>query len=167
MKIMLILKKPRSNFADAFKPSLLIMMKRLKFASISLILIFTVTFTIKAQPVIHVNQVAFDLLGPKQAIVSLEGVFSGMKDFTLINASNQKISFSSSLKAGGSVEEWFPGRQFYTADFSSFNKPGKYKIDVLYKGKHYTSVSFEIASQALAVNTLPSILNYYKKQRAN
>ncbi len=164
---MLILKLPLCNFADALKLPLLNMIKRLKFVSISLILLFASTIAIQAQPVIHVNQIAFDLLGPKQAIVSFEGDFSGVKKFTLINASNQKISFSSTLKTNGSVEEWFPGRQFYTADFSSFNKPGKYKVDVLFKGKHYTSVSFEIASQALAVNTLPSILDYYKKQRAN
>ena len=143
------------------------MIKRLKFVCASLILLFASAFAIKAQPVIHVNQVAFDLSGPKQAIVGLESGFSELKKFSLINASDQKISFSATLKAAGSVEEWFPNRQFYTADFSSFNKPGKYKIDVLFKGKHYTSASFDIAAQALAVNTLPSILNYYKKQRAN
>ncbi|WP_448634805.1 glycoside hydrolase family 9 protein [Pedobacter panaciterrae] len=143
------------------------MIKRLKFVCASLILLFASAFAIKAQPVIHVNQVAFDLSGPKQAIVGLESGFSELKKFSLINASDQKISFSATLKAAGSVEEWFPNRQFYTADFSSFDKPGKYKIDVLFKGKHYTSASFDIAAQALAVNTLPSILNYYKKQRAN
>ncbi|WP_157766359.1 ThuA domain-containing protein [Pedobacter ginsengisoli] len=143
------------------------MMKRLKFAIASLIFLFASAFAIKAQPVIHVNQVAYDLAGPKQAVISLEGGSLELKKFTLINASDQKISFSAALKTAGSVAEWFPDRQFYTADFSSFNKPGKYKIDVLFKGKHCTSASFDISAQALAVNTLPSIINYYKKQRAN
>ncbi|RYZ79920.1 MAG: glycosyl transferase, partial [Moraxellaceae bacterium] len=78
-----------------------------------------------------------------------------------------KTIFSAKLVPVKDGSSWFPGEYFYRADFSSFNKAGHYKVSIATNNEPVLSASFEIASQALARLTLPSIIQYYHKQRAN
>jgi hypothetical protein len=140
-------------------------MKYLQSLFVGLVLSFS--FTAIAQPVIYVNHVAYDTNGPKQAVVSLDELFKTNLKFSLINAVNRKTVFSSVLKSSGSISEWFPGKHYYSADFSAFRQAGKYQLYIARQGKTVSSETFEIGEQALAKLTLGAIVHYYHKQRAN
>jgi hypothetical protein len=75
--------------------------------------------------------------------------------------------YEGTLAVGQECEEWFPGRYFYRADFSSFQQAGHFRLEVDRKGKEYISSDFEIGKCALAAQTLPAIIQYYQHQRAN
>jgi hypothetical protein len=65
------------------------------------------------------------------------------------------------------ITEWAPGKHFYKADFSAFTQAGKYRLSVTLSGKIYTSDIFNIGVNELAKLTIPSVIHYYHKQRAN
>ena len=115
---------------------------------------------------IFVNQVAFDTNGPKMAVVGTT-VQNKQQSFAVVDAKTLKVAFKGVLGAAAKLEEWAPGKFFYTADFSSFKKTGKYVIEVTVKNVKYTSAAFEIGDQLLTKLTVPAILNYYHRQRAN
>lgn len=119
-----------------------------------------------SQPVIYVNQVGFGAKGPRTAIVSTDMPGEGLK-FTLVNIRSAKAEFSGLLTAKGHINEWMPGKYLYCADFSSFRKPGKYKLVVSTGDRQYSSPEFLVGDNIPAKLTLPAILNYYHKQRAN
>ncbi|WP_221284585.1 glycoside hydrolase family 9 protein [Mucilaginibacter sp. SP1R1] len=120
----------------------------------------------KAAPAIYVNQVAFDSRGAKMAVVSNSVKLNPNTTFTLLNTLN-KVVFKGMLKGPSQINEWAQGSFFYQADFSSLVQTGKYRVSIHINGKRYFSDEFEISENALAVNTIPSIISYYNKQRAN
>ena len=120
----------------------------------------------KAAPVIYVNQVAFDAKGSKMAVVRNDTKLTKGSVFTLTNSLG-KVVFSATLAGPLQINEWVKGAYFYQADFSSFTKAGKYKVSIKVNGKQYLSDEFKVGEDALAVNTIPSIIGYYNKQRAN
>jgi hypothetical protein len=138
--------------------------KQFKISLTCLFILFAIVG--KAVPVIYVNQVAFDAKGSKVAVVRNNIKLTKGSVFSLTNSSG-KIVFSGRLAGPLQISEWVKGVYFYQADFSSFTKTGKYKISVKVSGKQYLSNEFEVGNDALAVNTIPSIINYYNKQRAN
>lgn len=133
--------------------------------TLSCILIF-VAFVCKATPVIYVNQVAFDSKGTKMAVIRCDDKLTGKTPFSLIDETG-KIIFGGTLKGPLQIEQWAKGAFFYQADFSSMAKTGKYKVSLKIDGKAYSSDQFNISYNALAVTTLPSIISYYNRQRAN
>jgi hypothetical protein len=138
--------------------------KQFKISLTCLFILFAIVG--KAVPVIYVNQVAFDAKGSKVAVVRNNIKLTKGSVFSLTNSSG-KIVFSGRLAGPLQISEWVKGVYFYQADFSSFTKTGKFKISVKVSGKQYLSNEFEVGDDALAVNTIPSIINYYNKQRAN
>ncbi|MEN0053112.1 MAG: glycoside hydrolase family 9 protein [Mucilaginibacter sp.] len=124
------------------------------------------TIVLKAAPIIYVNQVAFDAKGAKMAVVRNDVKLTRETAFTLINTSG-KVEFSGTLSKAEQINEWAKGVYFYQANFSSFIKSGKYKVSVRINGKQYLSAEFEVGEDALAKSTIPSIIGYYNKQRAN
>jgi len=120
-----------------------------------------------AQPTIYANQVGFDTRGPKIALVSFDHPLMRKTVFNLINTSTQQIEFTAVLSGPENIDEWTPGKVYYRADFSAFNKTGKYVISVTSGGKIATSYPFAIEEDALAKLTISSIIHYYHKQRAN
>jgi hypothetical protein len=131
------------------------------------IIFFLLSLTGFAQPVIYVNQVGFDSKGPKTAVISVDHKLSGKTEFHLINTLNNKTEFTGNLNNPQSIDEWTPGKIYYKADFSSFQKSGKYKVSIIIDDKTYTSFPFEVEENALAKLTISSIIHYYNKQRAN
>ncbi|MGN8068439.1 glycoside hydrolase family 9 protein [Mucilaginibacter sp. SG564] len=136
-----------------------------KFKTLLTCFLITLAFIAKAAPIIYVNQVAFDTKGAKQAVIRNDVNLSGLT-FNLLNSSG-KVAFTGALKGPEQIEDWVKGAFFYQADFSSFKQAGKYKLSISVNGKVYLSDGFEISENALAINTLPAIINYYNKQRAN
>lgn len=142
------------------------MKKRFNFLQ-ALIAFFLLTITCFAEPVIYVNQVAFDTRGPKIAVIGFDSPFIGEMSFILIHTATSKTAFSGALRDPETIPEWDLKKTFYSADFSAFQLSGKFKISISVGGKQYLSDEFEVGEDALALRTIPSILQYYHKQRAD
>jgi hypothetical protein len=115
--------------------------------------------------VIHVNQVAYDEAAPKFAVLETSEQIPASTRFLVRDAF--EILFEGNLSRGQECKEWFPGRYFYRADFSSFKRTGHFKLEVEQNGKQYNSIEFDIGKNALATQTVPAIIQYYRHQRAN
>ena len=136
-----------------------------KFKTLLTCFLIVFAFITQAAPIIYINQVAFDVRGAKTAVIRND-IKLGDLPFRLINSSGRSV-FTGKLKGPEQINDWVKNAFFYQADFSSFKQNGKYKLSVSVNGKAYLSDSFEVSENALAVSTLPSIISYYNKQRAN
>jgi hypothetical protein len=117
--------------------------------------------------VIHVNQVAYDQTAPKFAVVETAKGLPELSRFRVKDALSSKTVFEGTLARGQECAEWFPDRYFYRADFSSFQRPGHFRLAAERNGKEYNSFDFEIGKSALATLTVPAIIQFYQHQRAN
>ncbi|WP_035646993.1 glycoside hydrolase family 9 protein [Flavobacterium sp. ASV13] len=131
-------------------------------------IVITLLFSVMAYsgPIIYVNQVGFDPESPKMAIIGFDGSFSNTT-FDIIDTKTQKTVFTSTIGKAENVEEWMLDKSYYKADFSSFKKPGNYKITIKIADQIYNSANFSIEENILAKRTISSIVHYYNKQRAN
>jgi hypothetical protein len=141
----------------------------MKFFNRQLLLFGLILFTVTvfAEPVIYVNQIAFDSNSPKTAVVQFDAKQTGKLTFSITDAATNKPAFKGVLTNPQVIAEWFPDKTYYKADFSTLNKPGKYKLTITFGGKIYNSYAFEIGEHAIARQTIASIIHYYNKQRAN
>ena len=141
-----------------------------KFKCIKLLFVLSgclVAFVANAKPVIYINQVAFNSDAPKIALVGDNEIYTYNPSFSLISETTHKIVFTGKLGHDMQITEWAPGKHFYKADFSAFTQAGKYRLSVTLSGKIYTSDIFNIGVNELAKLTIPSVIHYYHKQRAN
>ena len=120
-----------------------------------------------AKPIIYINQVAFNSNGPKTALIGDEQQYKGAVQFTLISTLNLQTVFTGMLGKAQQITEWMPGKYFYKADFSAFRRSGSYKLCININGAEYLSDEFRIGDNALALLTIPSVIHYYHRQRAN
>ncbi|MDF2433076.1 MAG: hypothetical protein JWP44_2707 [Mucilaginibacter sp.] len=127
---------------------------------------FILTTTVFSQSVIYVNQIGFDSKGPKTAVISVDRPLLGKTTFNLTNTVNNKTVYTGLLNGPQRIDEWTPGKIYFKADFSDFNKSGKYRLNIVIDGKVYNSYPFAIEENALAKLTISSIIHYYNKQRA-
>src|SRR3954464_15092571 len=98
------------------------------------LLLLLLSFSCYSQQ-IFVNQVGYDTKGPKMAVVETDKPLVANTVFTI-------GTFKGKLKGPLQINEWAAGKYFYQADFSSFTRPGKYKLTI----KGISSPSFEIGS---------------------
>jgi hypothetical protein len=117
--------------------------------------------------VIHVNQVAYDQTAPKFAVLETRKRLPESSRFRAKDALTLDTVFEGTLAGAQECEEWFPGRFFYRADFSSLQRPGRFTLAIERDGKEYHSFDFEIGKGALAAQTVPAIIQFYRHQRAN
>ena len=87
--------------------------------------------------------------------------------FEVIDTLSSAVVFEGALSGDRECAEWFPGKHFYRADFSSFRQPGHFRLQIAQEGKRYDSFGFEIGEDALATQTVPAIIDFYWHQRAN
>ncbi|MDB5149627.1 MAG: glycosyl transferase [Mucilaginibacter sp.] len=120
----------------------------------------------RAEPVFYMNQVAYDARGAKAIVVRSDTKFVHGILFALQNSKGNAV-YIAQLKGPLKVGEWDNDGYFYQADFSEFKAEGKYRVYIGTKDFHSQSDWFEIKENALAVTTIPSILSYYNRQRAN
>ncbi|QKJ32061.1 glycoside hydrolase family 9 protein [Mucilaginibacter mali] len=139
----------------------------MKHTILTLLIFCSLTLLAQDKPVIYTNQVAFDINGPKSALVGNGQKLPPHTAFALVDAGNSKPVFTGTLGPAQQITEWRPGQYFYKADFSGFNKAGKYRISVHVGSKTSLSDAFEVKPDALAQSTIQSILHYYRRQRAN
>ncbi|KOP39964.1 glycosyl transferase [Flavobacterium sp. NLM] len=116
---------------------------------------------------IYVNQVGFDPKSPKIAIIAYPSNLSENASFDVVDTKTHKTVFTALIGKPQNVDDWKLGEKFYKADFSSFQKPGTYKITFKIADQIYTSASFSIEENILAKRVISSIVHYYNKQRAN
>lgn len=115
---------------------------------------------------IRSNQVAFDSRGPKMVIIQSDVPMADTCTFELKTSSGITVK-GGKLKGPYSIDDWSYGAIYYRADFSDIVAPGTYHIRVWKKDHWYYSNYFTIGWESLARMTIPSILHYYRKQRAN
>lgn len=142
-------------------------MKLIKRSSFFLIILFLISFKLLADPIIYVNQIAYDIKSSKMAVLGLDEKLNAKTIFSVEDAKTSKRIFKGVLSGPSKIDDWSKDKVYYKIDFSDFVKPGNYKLSVVVKGKKYSSYTFNIGENALAKATIPSILHYYRKQRAN
>jgi hypothetical protein len=123
--------------------------------------------TVSEEVVLHVNQVAYDENAPKFGVLETGRRLPEPGRFRVKDAQTSSTVFEGTLAGGQECEEWFPGRFFYRADFSSLKQAGHFRIATERSGKEYNSIDFEIGKNALAAETVPAIIQFYQHQRAN
>jgi hypothetical protein len=119
-----------------------------------------------ASPAIFVNQVAYDLRGPKVAVIQADAALPGSATATVIDDVTSAVQLTVPLAGAGTIDEWTPGKAYYTADFSALRRPGTYRVRATIGGTEVTSDAFTVGENALARATIPSIVRYYFRQRA-
>jgi hypothetical protein len=112
---------------------------------------------------IYVNQVGFDLHAPKMAVIGVESKLPAGAEFKVEDASTRHISYHGLLTGPFEVEGWSTGKLYYRADFSKLQKSGRYRLET----QSVESPPFEIGDHLLAKLTVPSMIEYFHKQRAN
>lgn len=118
-----------------------------------------------AAPVIYVNQVAYEKIGPKMAVVRAdEPVVSGQ--FILEDAASSRPVLTNTLGSPKAIADWAPGKIFYQADFSTFAGEGTYRLRLAESNAVVVSDEFAIGPDALAKTAIAGIIQYYHKQRA-
>ena len=133
---------------------------------LSLFLLIT-TCAAFAVPVIYVNQIAFDSNGPKVGVIQFDSKLATAINFVLVNAATGKVAYTGMLNDPETISDWAPGKLFFQADFSEFGLAGVYRLRIRFEEISYVSYPFEIGVNAVARQTLSSIVHYYNKQRAN
>ena len=113
------------------------------------------------------NQVAYNLNGPKMAMVRSKELLPENTSFEIVDALTFKKVFSGTISAGIKVQEWSPDVYYSKADFSSFQKSGYYRLIVILDKKEYSSYDFQIENQAIGKIAIPAIINFFYHQRAN
>jgi hypothetical protein len=110
-----------------------------------------------------VDQVGYEAGAPKQAII--EGTAQDHPGgFALVDAGTGQTVLKGDLKAAGEVNAW-SGRVFWVADFSAWQKAGRYVLRV--DGVEASSCAFAINDDILERETLSNIIYYFKGQRAS
>ena len=62
-----------------------------------------------ADPVIYINQVAFDSNAPKTALIGDDLKYTKSMAFTLVDAVTKKTVFTGKLGRSEQINEWVPG----------------------------------------------------------
>lgn len=128
--------------------------------------VFTVNLFSQSSP-IRINQVGYEVNGPKTAIYQSDKDESGITSFKILNSSNQEVHSGSVTKAD-TVDGWvkispFETKRFFfwTMDFSDFKEPGEYTIEC--NGQE--SFDFEIGTDLYFPKCLGPQLDCFEKMR--
>ena len=142
--------------------------RRIVHASILFLAVFggvLSTGTCLSQVRVLVDQVGYEKLGPKQAIVAGSDQ-DRPQQFTLIDSDSGAAVFRADLKPSGKVSKW-NDQVFWIADFSPWQKAGHYLLHVQTAASNISSCPFEITDNILERNTLSNVVFYFKSQRAS
>jgi len=118
-----------------------------------------------AQVRVLVDQVGYETLAPKQAVIE-ETAGDHPQHFSLIDTNTGKTVFQTALQPSGPVNGW-NNWTFWTADFSKWQKPGHYAVEVTTDRNTVRSCSFEINDNLLERSTLSNVIYYFKGQRSS
>jgi len=112
-----------------------------------------------------VDQVGYERTAQKVAVV--EGtVPDDPGGFALVDADSGKTVYEGRVRAAGKVYAW-GDREFWSADFSSWQIGGHYVLRVSTAKGDLSSSIFEINDDVLERDTLSNIVFYFKGQRSS
>lgn len=106
------------------------------------------------------NHIGYELTGDKQAILMSAETLKFPLSAQLIDKTNGEAVACYPLHSHGKVNGWQMG-EFYSIDFSRFNKPGRYCLQLGEVHSH----PFVIERGALMRHTFSDMLHYFKSQR--
>lgn len=112
---------------------------------------------------IHVNQASYTNGLQKSAVVESSTNLDGAT-FTL--KSGGQAVYSGLLSSAQIVSDW-GSQSFYRADFSDWNTPGTYTIEVNVNSQIQASYPFEIGDKAIANLAVDKLMNYFREDRAD
>ena len=108
---------------------------------------------------IYINQLAFDVQAPKQAVVALP-IGETATRFIVYQDSN--MIYQGQLTSQPSFTEWGQGLHYYLADFSQVKRRGEFHIVVNTPKQQVASSTFAIKQNAYFALTAKSLINYFK-----
>lgn len=126
---------------------------------------FVLGDSIKLSPIANVsgniltNQIGYERIGSKTAILQSTGTFNDTISFTLKNT-NGAIVYKNKLGLTQQIAGW-ANRNFRIADFSDFKQNGKYTLSI----GSLNSYQFEIADNLLFTKTAGSVVDFFKGMR--
>ncbi len=109
------------------------------------------------------NQVGYDVGQPISVIVKSDNLSDGA-EFSVM--SGETAVKTGKLSTGSNPDNWLSNGKFYVADLTGLTA-GKYTLQVSENGQVQNSGEFTVAENALAKNTLASVLNYFYDDRAD
>ena len=109
------------------------------------------------------NQVGYDVDQPISVIVKSDNLANGAEYSVM---SNGAAVLTGKLSAGSNPDNWLNNGKFYVADLKGL-AAGKYTLQVSENGQPQNSGEFTVGENALATNTLASVLNYFYDDRAD
>lgn len=118
-----------------------------------------------AEPKVLVDQVGYELQASKQAVVAAYATQS-LRDFQVIDASDNKPVLTGKLQDTGPVAKW-GAEHYWRADFSALKKPGRYYLTLQDHGTCIRSDEFLVQGDVLERNTFSNVVYYFKGQRAS
>jgi hypothetical protein len=111
------------------------------------------------------NHVGYEFDQSKKAIVVTEGK-AAIGSFQLVDAKTRKGIFQGKPIFCGPVNKW-KNWQFWTIDFSSYQKVGTYQLKVMSPKGATLSYPFIIGKNVLEQATLSDVIYYFKGQRSS
>jgi hypothetical protein len=130
-----------------------------------LLFLFAPVIVLAQQLKIVTNNVGYESDGSKKAIALADNKLQ-VASFQLINANNGMQVYSSKAVYDGRVSKW-KNWKFWTLDFSAFNTPGSYKVQILSPNGKVSSYPFTIGKNVLEQATLSDVIYYFKGQRSS
>ena len=109
------------------------------------------------------NQVGYDVGQPISVIVKSDNLSDGAEFSVMSGGTAVKTG---KLSAGSNPDNWLNNGKFYVADLTGLTA-GKYMLQVSENGQPQNSGEFTVGENALAANTLASVLNYFYDDRAD
>jgi len=114
-----------------------------------------------------VDHVGYETKAPKHALVVEEDAGrDSPQTFALVDTVTGKVVSSGPITPAGEVFNW-GGRRFWLADFSAWQKPGRYQLSAQTRSGSINSCEFLIDDDLLEHATLSNVLFYFKSQRAS
>ncbi|WP_290763110.1 glycoside hydrolase family 9 protein [Fibrobacter sp. UBA4297] len=111
----------------------------------------------------YYNQVGYDVGRPISVIVKSDNLVDGAEFSVMSSGAAVKTG---KLSVGSNPDNWLSNGKFYVADLTGL-MAGKYTLLVSENGQPQNSGEFTVAENALAKNTLATVLDYFYNDRAN
>jgi len=138
-------------------------MKRSSF--VLLLVCFLTASSFAAELKILTNHLGYEAVGAKHAVV-LGKAGDSVTSCSLKNYGNDQQATDVVAKASGPVQKW-KDWYFWTLDFDSFEKDGKYYLECATGSGHVHSFPFLIQRNLIERNTMSDVIYYFKGQRSS
>ncbi len=111
---------------------------------------------------VQMNQVAFDVRGPKTAVVEYQGP---AKAGTFIVYRGDHAVARGNLQALPAFAEWGEAKQYFALDYSQISQPGNYRVSVSVGALSAQSAEIKLSQDALFQASAKATLDYFKQSR--